>query len=200
MYFEPFSIQDASSLVPNKVSPEKKKEQLRHTIKNLQEKIKNLQQQSKARQQELQRNVTLAKRQLKTTKQRTKRLENKISSMENVIQSLKNKALVSSNCIEFLKQNFNGVPLELFKRKIQLNGKSGKGFKYPLKLKAFALTLQFYSTKAYEFVRRSFDLNLPHQTQIRKWYSRVPAEPGFTEPSFKALAAKVFIFKYLISN
>lgn len=48
-----------------------------------------------------------------------------------------------------------------------------------------------YSSKAYEFVRKTFDLSLPHQSQIRRWYSKIPSEPGFTEPAFQALSAKV---------
>lgn len=71
------------------------------------------------------------------------------------------------------------------------SGKSGKGCKYPPEIKSFALTLQFYSSKAYEFVRKTFDMALPHQTQIRKWYAKVPAAPGFTEPAFEALKIKV---------
>ena len=59
-----------------------------------------------------------------------------------------------------------------------------------LEREAFALTLQFYSTKVYNFVRKTFNLALPHPVQIRKWYTKVPAEPGFTEPAFKALEVK----------
>ena len=29
--------------------------------------------------------------------------------------------------------------------------------------------------------------NLQHQSQIRKWYSKIPGGPGFTEPAFQAL-------------
>ena len=32
---------------------------------------------------------------------------------------------------------------------------------------------------------------LPHPAQIRKWYSKLSAEPGFTEPAFDALQASV---------
>ena len=31
---------------------------------------------------------------------------------------------------------------------------------------------------------------MPHPVQIRKWYTKVPTEPGFTEPAFKALEVK----------
>ena len=30
---------------------------------------------------------------------------------------------------------------------------------------------------------------MPHPAQIRKWYTKVPADPGFTQPAFKALEA-----------
>ena len=40
-------------------------------------------------------------------------------------------------------------------------------------------------------MRRTVNLALPHPAQIRRWYNKVPAEPGFTEPAFCALIAKV---------
>jgi hypothetical protein len=58
-------------------------------------------------------------------------------------------------------------------------------------LKSFALTLQFYSAKAYEFVRKTFDIALPSQSQIRRLYGKVAADPGFTKPAFNALKVKV---------
>eukprot|EP00794_Sanderia_malayensis_P020811 gene20811-22854_t len=69
--------------------------------------------------------------------------------------------------------------------------KSGKGCVYPPDIKSFALTLQLYSSKAYNFVWKTFNLALPCPAQIRKWYTKVPAEPGFTEPSFEAICCKV---------
>ena len=45
--------------------------------------------------------------------------------------------------------------------------------------------------KAYEFVRRTVKLCLPHQSQLRKWYTKILADPGFTEPAFIALKEKV---------
>ena len=40
-------------------------------------------------------------------------------------------------------------------------------------------------------MRKSYDLNLPHQSRIRQWYGSVEAEPGFTEPALRALQSKV---------
>jgi hypothetical protein len=88
-----------------------------------------------------------------------------------------------------LNQTFEGVPLALMKR-VKSNKKSGKGCVYSPELKSFALTLQFYSAKAYSFVRKTFNLALPSQSQIRRWYSKIPADPGFTKPAFDALKLK----------
>jgi hypothetical protein len=62
---------------------------------------------------------------------------------------------------------------------------------YPPELRSFALTLKFYSTKAYNYVRKSFNLGLPHVSVIRSWYKSMNGEPGFTEDALTALKAKV---------
>lgn len=83
----------------------------------------------------------------------------------------------------------SGASLDILKR--VMKGKSAKWLKYPLELKSFALTLPFYSAKAYEFVWRTFNEALPHQSNIRRWYSTIPADPGFTQASFQAIRIKV---------
>ena len=52
------------------------------------------------------------------------------------------------------------------------------------------MTLKFYSAKAYDYVRETFDLALPHPRTIRTWYCGVEEDPGFTKQSFDALKAK----------
>jgi len=52
---------------------------------------------------------------------------------------------------------------EIVNRK--LNGKKGK---YSEELKKFAITLQFYSSKAYCFVRKQFTNVLPHPRTLAK--------------------------------
>ena len=89
----------------------------------------------------------------------------KVWSLKTVVKHLRQKHLISVGCKEILSQTFSGASLDLMKRMT-----SGKGCQYPPELKSFALTLQFYSAKAYEFVRRTFNLALPHQSQIRRWY------------------------------
>ena len=88
--------------------------------------------------------------------------------------------MISPSCEEMLNKTTSGVPLELFKR---MKSTSGKGSKYSPELKAFAM--------GYKFFRKTFNLALPHESQIRKWYPKIPADPGFTEPAFNALSLKV---------
>ncbi len=122
------------------------------------------------------------------SQQRNRRMGKKVTSLQEVVKQLKDNNLISSNCEEMLSQTFSTVPLALMKR--MSTKKSGKGHKYSPEMKSFALTLQFYSAKVYEFVRKTFNLALPTQSQIRRWYSKVAADPGFTQLAFNALKVK----------
>ena len=130
------------------------------------------------------------KAKLKVKQQRIRRMRKKIESLEDLTRTLSKKRLISDSHEELLNGKFSGMSSELFKRMINMK-KSGRGLKYSPELKSLALTLQFYSTKAYKFVRKIFNFALPHPDHISKWYSSIPAEPGFTEPSFHALKLKV---------
>ena len=114
---------------------------------------------------------------MKTKQENAWRMKSRVTNFNAFIKELLQKNVISSAC-EMLKSTF------------MMNKEKGKGFKYSPELKSCALTLQFYSSKAYEFVRRTCNLALPHPAQFR-WYSKVPAEPGFTEPAFHDLRSKV---------
>lgn len=60
---------------------------------------------------------------------------------------------------------------------------------YSPELRSFALQLNFYSPRAYKFVRDSFDTVLPHPVTLSRWYKKVDADPGFTAESFDTLEA-----------
>jgi hypothetical protein len=62
---------------------------------------------------------------------------------------------------------------------------------YTQELKAFAVTLNFYSSRAYSYAQETFDLCLPCERTIRRWYSAVDAEPGFTAEAFSTLLKRV---------
>jgi len=62
---------------------------------------------------------------------------------------------------------------------------------YPPELRSFALTLNFYSAKAYSYVRKTFNNALPHPRTIQKWYESVDCSPGFSKEALVALQNKV---------
>lgn len=80
--------------------------------------------------------------------------------------------------------NCSNVPLQILKRD------QCSHTKYHPALKSFALTLQFYSAKAYKYVRETFNLGLPHPSTIRKWYSSTGGDPGFSNEVLLSLQAK----------
>ena len=117
-------------------------------------------------------------------------MKTKVASLQSVVTELRNKNFVSDECACILENTFSGVPQEIMKRLVQQKKRKNPGA-YPPELRSFALTLKFYSTKAYNFVRKSFDLGLPHTSVIRSWYSCIEGEPGFTKATFSAMSAKV---------
>lgn len=62
-----------------------------------------------------------------------------------------------------------------------------KNRKYSPRLRAFALTLHFYSPRAYNYVRSVFENRLPCVSTIRKWYTAIDGKPGFSQEAFAAL-------------
>lgn len=56
--------------------------------------------------------------------------------------------------------------------------------KYSQESRRFAITLHFFSAKAYDFVRNEFSTTMPY---LRRWYDRTNANPGFTNETLKIL-------------
>jgi hypothetical protein len=86
---------------------------------------------------------------------------------------------LSHNAADILEQHFSEIPMSLIRRMLWNNEKIIRE-KYPPELRSFALTLRFYSAKAYNHVRKTFALALPHPATIPQWYSSVDGKPSFT--------------------
>ncbi|XP_040079279.1 uncharacterized protein LOC120850725 [Ixodes scapularis] len=54
---------------------------------------------------------------------------------------------------------------------------------YSEDVRKFALTLHFFSAKAYKFLRKH--VKLPHPCALRKWAAMIGAKPGFTKGCFE---------------
>lgn len=129
------------------------------------------------------------RKKIKMMEQRTRRLRRKVHSLSEVVQQLKSLNLLTDPATELLNLSFSNIPLQLFTRMIRKKTTGGKSLKskYEPVLRSFALTLHFYSPKAYEYVRNTFDLCLPHSSTIRTWYQGIDGDPGFTAEAFDVL-------------
>lgn len=102
-----------------------------------------------------------------------------------LLKCLKQNSLINDEQANLL-QSTNVTARELYSRQ-QNNRKKISTSKYSPALRTFALTLYYYSTKAYSYVRKVFNLCLPHPHTIHKWYKCIDGSPGFTTESLNAL-------------
>lgn len=93
---------------------------------------------------------------------------------------------MNENSLSVLESCAEGVS-DLVKRQITKNCGNPLPGHYSHTLKSFSMTLNFYSSSAYKYIRCTFETCLPHPQTLRKWYKPVDATPGFTEASFSAL-------------
>lgn len=75
---------------------------------------------------------------------------------------------------------------DIIKRKLK-----SRTAKISPRLRAFAMTLHFYSAKAYNYVRKKFANLLPHEKTFAKWLQVIDGNPGFTKEAFNSIAKKV---------
>ena len=122
--------------------------------------------------------------------QRTRRLKKKVVHLSAVVDDLREKSLISSDCAEILEKTFSGVPLEVMQRLLcKKQQKAGKQ-QYSQEIRSFAMTLHFYSAKAYDYVRETFDLCLPAPSTMRTWFAGVNGDPGFSQHAMQSLKDK----------
>ncbi len=112
--------------------------------------------------------------------------------MTSVVSELKKEKLVSCDCASILETTFSGAPKELMKRLVMQKKNPGA---YSKELRLFAMTLKFYSAKAYKYVRDSFDVGLPHPSVISSWYNAIDGKLGLTKEALTALKANVLAAK-----
>lgn len=63
-------------------------------------------------------------------------------------------------------------------------------------LRQFALSLHYYSPKAYNYVRYKFYNSLPHPKTISRWYQSVHGEPGIISEVLEAIKRRVKSVSY----
>ena len=78
--------------------------------------------------------------------------------------------------------------MALFKNECR-NKNLETGSRYSKDIKEFAISLHFYSPRAYKFVRKT--LHLPHPATLRSWAGNVVCEPGFLSNVISSVSAKL---------
>ena len=70
-----------------------------------------------------------------------------------LITDLKEKNLLTNDAAIVLNENFSGLTHEIIQNQFKNQNIKPKGHRYNDEIKKFALTLNFYSPKAYQFVQ-----------------------------------------------
>lgn len=120
---------------------------------------------------------------LQKVKSRQKR---RIVNLTSIVQKLKNNGMISHDAEEILVNHFgsnNRLFYSLFRKSI--THKNTK--KYNKIIRQFAITLHYFSPRAYNYVRNTLKGALPHEKTLAKWYKTINAEPGFTSECFDML-------------
>lgn len=136
------------------------------------------------------------KRKLASLQKKLIRREKRIASMKEILDDLRKKKLIQEEYLDVISKL--GGPQELFVRQYKKATNKALPRQYSEEIKVFALTLHFYSPVAYNYVRKTFNVCLPHTRTLSRWYESIDGEPGFTSESFKALQLKASSEKHRI--
>ena len=112
----------------------------------------------------------------------------KEKTIKGLMLQLNKLKLLSEENEKSIIDNFGHMATELFRNEAK-NCNKLSGSRYPQEIKEFAISLHFYSPRAYKFVRKS--LNLPHPATIRSWSVNIECEPGFLKKPFEFVEGKV---------
>lgn len=126
---------------------------------------------------------------IKLLNQTIRRQQSKITSLKSVIKILEEKHLLNEDQSSVLMGNF-GKNKDLLCRLTSKNANEKLPRLYSAELRRFAISLHFFSPRAYNFIRNEFNSVLPHTRTLSKWYATVDAEPGICNESLNILKLK----------
>ena len=128
---------------------------------------------------EEERNETKLRQIIRNLQQKLRRSKQKVESMSEVIKVLQDKLVINSSEAEALHSKFDNIHLQFLHNFKDNHKASPSGRRYSDEIKEFAITLHYYSPKAYEYIRSI--VPLPNKSLIRKWSATFACEPGFIE-------------------
>lgn len=97
---------------------------------------------------------TKLRNKIRTLQQQNRRLRKKCTTLKNLLKELRKKNLLDCEKMYLMEQTFSGPAGDIIFNEIRNVNKASRGVRYSQEYKQFALTLHYYSAKAYEFVRK----------------------------------------------
>lgn len=128
----------------------------------------------------------MAKKKIKRLQQNKRQSDKKISDLEAIIEDLKSKNFIHEDNLEVFDKVL-GPNKEFLARQLAKKLDTSLEKQYSLELRAFALTLYYFSPRAYNYVRDVFNMCLPSEKTIEKWYQATDGKPGVTLEDFEIL-------------
>lgn len=115
-----------------------------------------------------QRTPTRYKRKIKLLQQKVRRQNKTIKSLKDLLKNIRNQGMLSAEYEDIMLDKFGGMSAEIFKHELKNIGRKPKGRRYSTDIKEFALTLHYYSPKAYAFCRLDFCLLIEFYNALQK--------------------------------
>jgi len=107
-----------------------------------------------------------------------RKLNRRNLALETIKQKLEESEILSHEKLMRLQDHFPVLMKKLILNETKSANVAGpKGMRYDEEIKKFAVTLHYYSPKAYEFVRDY--LTLPHPSTLTSWMQSANCNPGF---------------------
>lgn len=116
-----------------------------------------------------------------------KRRQAKIKNLEGLISELKEKNLLAEEAQRKMEA-FGELPQEIIKEWAKNVKRPKPGRRYCNETKKFAITLHYYSPRAYKYIAKMFPM--PAVDTLREWVKGVGGWPGFTQEVLDHLKAK----------
>ena len=110
--------------------------------------------------------------------------EKQVQNLASVLQQITNEKLMSTESMMNFKGRFSDTQIKVVQGLLGEKPKVGEA--YTAELKDFAVTLYYYSPKAYRFASKL--LTLPSPRTIRSYVGSIDCYPGFQVPAFDELS------------
>ena len=121
--------------------------------------------------------------------QQLRRSKQKVQTLRELVKVLEEKSIINSNEAEALQSEFNNTQLQFLNNFKEYVKALPSGRRYSDEIKEFAITLDYYSPSAYEYIRSI--VPLPNESLVRKWSASFKCNPGFIDEAFTSLSTTI---------